>query len=457
MKRISWLLVVLAALIGTLNSGSAHVQAEQVGLDVSVAHPTMLAGEKNLNYLKVKLTGFGLPTEAARTPVNVALVLDKSGSMMGAKIEQAKKAALAAIDRLHDTDIVSVVVYDTNVNVLVPATRASDRDSIRRAIHGIMAGGDTALFAGVSKGASEIRKFMDDKHVNRVILLSDGLANVGPASPPELEQLGRTLLKEKISVSTLGLGTGYNEDLMTSLAAASSGNHVFVENADNLIAVFNNEFDDLLSVVASNLDISIQLSESVRPVRVLGNKADINGQVVRLPLGQLYSKQERYFIVEVEVAVGSEGAELPLADVKVAYRNLITETNDQLSSNVAIKYSSDPSKVAKDQNVETMALSAVQIAAERNREATALRDAGKIEEARKLLIRNTTELEKIAELCKVSNFTCPDVALGCKFNASQAAEVANNATWNSTRKRSREYQSQTGGQQTYDERGKVSR
>jgi Ca-activated chloride channel family protein len=148
---------------------------------------------------------------------------------------------------------------------LAKPTRASDRASIRQAIESIHADGNTALFAGVSKGAAEVRKFLDDKHVNRIILLSDGLAIVGPSSPSELEHLGQSLLKEKISVSTLGLGSGYNEDLMSSLAAASSGNHVFIENADNLIAVFNRPTPQINSVASLPSDTPINLKRS-RPM-----------------------------------------------------------------------------------------------------------------------------------------------------------------------------------------------
>ena len=428
--------------------------AEQIKLSAALAKPTVLAGEKSLNYLKVKLTGFDLAKSTNRPPVNIAIVLDRSGSMTGEKIKQAKRAALAAIDRLRDDDIVSVVTYDTNVRVLVPATRASDRDSIRQAIESIQADGNTALFAGVSKGAAEVRKFLDDKHVNRIILLSDGLANVGPSSPSELEQLGRSLLKEKISVSTLGLGSGYNEDLMTSLAASSSGNHVFIENADNLVAVFNNEFDDLLSVVASEFDIQITLASSMRPVRSLGNKADIQGQVIRIPLAQLYARQERYYILEVEVAAGENGQESQLADVRIQYRNMFTHTIDQLGSTISVRYSNKPEKVEADVDVEAKVLSAVQIAAERNREATALRDLGKVDEAKRLLLRNASELALISNYGIKNNFICPDVELGCKLNAMQSAEVTDNAKWNENRKKMLEYQDSTSRQQSYGELGK---
>ncbi len=447
--------LAMIAFVGImLGSHSQSVRAEQIKLDAALAKPTMLAGEKGLNYLKVKLTGFDLPKASVRPPVNIAIVMDRSGSMKGEKIQQAKRAALAAIDRLRDDDIVSVVTYDTNVRVLVPATKASDRDAIRQAIEGIQADGNTALFAGVAKGASEVRKFLDDKHVNRIILLSDGLANVGPSSPSELEQLGLSLLKEKISVSTLGLGNGYNEDLMTSLAAASSGNHVFIENADNLVGVFNNEFDDLLSVVASEFDIQITLTSTVRPVRCLGNKADIQGQVVRIPLAQLYARQERYFILEVEVPARETGVESTLADIRVQYRNMNTHTTDQLASKIAVRYSDKPERVESDVDVEAKVLAAVQIAAERNREATALRDAGKVDEAKMLLLKNASDLDSIAGFSRKYNFVCPDVELGCTLNKVQSEEIADESKWLRNRKVQREYQNATSQQQSYGESGK---
>src|SRR5690606_9640008 len=109
------------------------------------------------------------------------------------------------------------------VEVLVPATKVSDRATIDRGIQRLRAGGMTALFAGVVKGATEVRKFLSRDRVNRVILLSDGAANVGPASAGELGRLGTTLRKEGIAVTTVGLGLGYNEDLMVQLAQGSGG------------------------------------------------------------------------------------------------------------------------------------------------------------------------------------------------------------------------------------------
>lgn len=451
MKTLNYLPGGLALLVSIMAQAvGTRAEAKQVQLDVALAHPTMQICEdgKGENHLRVALTGFELPNQKDRMPVNVAIVIDKSGSMQGEKIEQARRAAIQAVDRLHDSDIVSIITYDSSVEVLCPATKASDRQRIKDQIRTIQAGGNTALFAGVSKGAGEIRKFLDDKRVNRIILLSDGLANVGPDTPSELEQLGESLIKEGISVSTMGLGLGYNEDLMSKLALASSGNHVFIEDAENLVQVFQNEFDDVLSVVAQKIRIRINLAEGIRPVKLLNYPADITGQHVSIDLGQLYSKQERYFVLEIEVPYGKADQSQPAAEVDVEYMNLFTETVDKLSSSIAVKFTNSKEVAEAAINKEILAACVIQIANERNREATRLRDAGKIDEARDLLRSNARYLEKNNEALQL-----PGIRSRAELNSKQAAEIAD-PNWAGNRKLMVESQFGDAVQQTYGGTGK---
>jgi Ca-activated chloride channel family protein len=370
--------------------------------------------------------------------------------MSGEKIAQARRAAIAAIGRLQDRDVVSVVLYNSSVDVLVPATKATDRDQIIQKIRAINASGRTALFAGVSKGAAEVRKFLDQDSVNRVILLSDGLANVGPKSPRELQRLGTSLVKEGISVSTLGLGLGYNEDLMSGLAAAGSGNHVFVQEADDMIAVFNNEFNDLMSVVASEFRIIATVAPGVRPVRVLGTEADITGREIQIPLAQLYANQNRYFVLEVEVGAGDAGETRPLVAVDVEYHNLITDTLDKLASSVQVNFSDSAADVEADRDLETFAYCTVQLANERNRRATALRDAGNVEQAQQLLRQNTNELLKCAELCKDKevDVVIPTLEFNIGLNSLQAENIDDDVNWRFFRKSMRAAQSFNQAQQS---------
>lgn len=447
--------VVLLACIGyTHIPHAAGASDTQLSVDVSarVTDPIMLAGKKSTNYVRISLTGFE-PSETNRSdaklpPVNVAIVIDNSSSMGGRKIQQARQAAIAAIDRLRETDIVSIVLYNSSVQVLVPATKATDPEQIKSKIKSVQAGGSTALFAGVSKGAAEVRKFLSDESVNRVILLSDGQANVGPSSPRELARLGSSLVKEGISVSTLGLGLGYNEDLMSDLAASGSGNHIFVEEASDLVSVFQGEFNDLLSVVATDFKIHIEVAPSVRPVRVLGTEAEIVGQDIHIPLAQLYSGQQRYFVIEVEVPAGQEAQQLNLLTADVRYRNLVNESNDQFRSDVTVRFTNETAEVESSRDLETYAYCSVQIANEKNRRATALRDAGQIQDAKDLLRENQAELQKVYLQCEKNEIgtVLPDLQMNISVNAAASALVEEK-DWSRNRKAIRARQNEVQSQQ----------
>src|SRR5205814_8431861 len=132
--------------------------------------------------------------DVRRSPMNLAIVLDRSGSMEGAKLEKARQAAAMAVDKLGDDDIFSLVTYDDQTDLLIPPERVGGRDhreELKARIHRIQAGGSTALHAGVVLGAKQVRRLFDKERVNRVILLSDGLANVGPSSSSDIARLGR--------------------------------------------------------------------------------------------------------------------------------------------------------------------------------------------------------------------------------------------------------------------------
>ena len=369
--------IQIFALVLTLLVSSTIVAAEQVKLDVGTDYGKRVVSDKKQTvWVRVGLTGFKMESEKKRAAVNVAIVLDRSGSMQGDKIKKAKEAAISAVDRLASQDIVSVITYDSNVQVLVPATKATDKAAIKEKIASITIGGNTALFAGVSKGAAEVRKFLDEEKVNRIILLSDGLANVGPSSPGELGALGVSLMKDQIAVSTLGLGLGYNEDLMMKLALKSGGNHVFIENASELADIFNKEFDDVMSVVAQNVRIKIQVPEGIRPVRVLGNDADINGQNVETKLAQIYSEQDRFILLELELPAGEVGQKMDISNVTVSYRNMKLQADDVLTGKTAIEFCKTEKEYQASMNRVVLEDVVAMVANEQSKMATVYLDNG---------------------------------------------------------------------------------
>jgi Ca-activated chloride channel family protein len=428
------LTTLVLATVTAITVWAAPADAAREAVDVTLSRPIILAGSPQTVYLKVGLTVDA--DRGYRAPVNVALVIDRSGSMQGEKLVRAKEAAAMAVNRLGANDIVSVIVYHDTVQVLVPATKVGDRRAVLAAIERLQPGGSTALFAGVSFGAAEVRKFLDRERVNRVVLLSDGLANVGPASPAELGALGASLKKEGIAVSTIGLGLGYNEDLMSRLAGRSDGNHAFVEHPRDLARIFDLEFGDALSVTAQDVLVSIECSPGVRPVRVLGRDAEITGRLVTVPINQLYDDHEQYVLLELETLAGSAAEARRMADVRWSYRRMgeaVTPINGLKT--VEVSYTTDPGRAAASENADVMIAVVEQIATEQNRLAVDLRDQGRIDEAQQMLYANTAYLEGKAELYQSE--LLEQVAAE---NAADAQQIADEEAWKAQRKVMKENQ-----------------
>ena len=168
----------------------------------------------------------------------------------------------------------SVVAYDNKSEVIIPAQYVTEKEALIARISAIEPRGCTALFDGVSAGATELRKFKGKCEISRVLLLSDGQANVGPSSPDELGRYGALLMKEGIAVSTIGLGVDYNEDLMTRLSQKSDGNSYFVENSNDLPRVFARELGDVLSVAATKVALKVRFCGGFVPVALIGRDGD---------------------------------------------------------------------------------------------------------------------------------------------------------------------------------------
>ncbi len=437
--------IVLLIVVSMFLTTSAS--ARTIDLQVNLGTPVMEAGKNQKTFLKIGLKGFDLLEESDRAPVNMAIVLDRSGSMAGEKLARAREAAIMAIGLLRSMDIVSVVTYDSVVNVVVPATRVRDKQSIYRAIRRIRDGGRPALFAGVSKGASEVRKFLDKTRVNRVILLSDGLANIGPSTPTELGQLGASLGKEGISVTTIGLGLGYNEDLMTQLAGMSDGHHAFVQNSADLNRIFAAEFNTALTVVANQFTIIIKCANSIRPIRVLGRQAQIIGQEVHINLNQLSSNQEKFVMLEIEVPPGIAGETRDLASVDVSYLDLKTRKRDSLQKSVSVNFSKTREEVKKAVNQPVMDSAAEQVVNQLSKEAVELRDLGKSEAAKDHLKQGMDSLK--GNLRSSGAVSSPRLEALEEEVRQDADELEDDRNWNKKRKSMRQRQFKYDNQQKY--------
>lgn len=284
------------------------------------------------------------------SPLNVAVVLDRSGSMRGAKLEKAKQAAQLLIERLGHDDIFSLVTYDDEVDVIIPAGKIDDADRLIKKVDRIRSGGSTALHAGVKAGAAQLREFMRRKGVNRVILLSDGLANIGPDTPDDLARLGRQLREDGLHVSTIGLGDDYNEDLMVALAEASAANYYYVQDAEKLPGIFAEELGNLQSIVARGLKIIIQLPEGVEGLEVVGHpEIEFRGHRAELTVGEIYGRQRCSYLVKARVR-NLDGERVDLGQVQLNYRDALADEDRAADAQIFVKLTGDRQQAAQSVN-----------------------------------------------------------------------------------------------------------
>ena len=293
------------------------------------------------------------------------------------------------------------MIFDQTVDVLVPAQPVADPNLFADLIRRVNARGSTALHAGVLAGATEVRKFKEPRRLNRVVLLSDGQANVGPARPDEFAVLGQALLAEGISVSTIGLGLGYNEDLMLALARSSDGNHAFARDPSDLITIFNREFSDVLASCAQTVSIDIELKEGVRAVKALSRDGTIAGSKAQFRLNQVYAATEHYVLVEVELDQElAVAGEQELGTVKVGYTQAPSDTAKLLTTAIRGRFSASEAEIKAGADSKVAEAVIEQVVVERSRQAVILNDKGKFEEARALLKQNALDIKDYAATAK---------------------------------------------------------
>lgn len=387
--------VAALSIIAALLPAAAAAADKPVRLEARLGQPVMKAGETQKNYLRVALNGCEAKRKDDRTPVNVAFVIDRSGSMEGARIEQAREAAIMAVNRLDQGDIASVVIFDDKVNVLIPSQPVNDRAMFAKRIREVAVGDSTAIYDGVMEGAREVRKSKDARRLNRVVLLSDGQANVGPSRPADFARLGRDLLGEGISVSTIGLGLDYNEDLMLQLARASDGNHAFANAPDDLIQIFNHEFDDVLAACAQTVSIDVEVGSGVKLTRALSREGDVQGDRAAFKMNQIYAATEHYVLLELEVEGARPADERDLGRIHVSYTVPDTGAREVIEAPIRGRFSASADEVKNTRDQTVMVAVVEQTARARAQEAVKLRDEGKHTEAAKLFQQNVEEIQTI--------------------------------------------------------------
>jgi Ca-activated chloride channel family protein len=204
-------------------------------------------------------------------PVNLALVIDQSGSMADAdKLSKVKEALLTLTGQLRESDTLAIVVFDSEAAVLRPARRLGDRAEVRDLIRGIQPGSSTNIHAGLMLGYREALKAFNREGTNRVILLTDGIANQGVTDPAQIARDSLSFNDRGVDLSTIGVGLDLNKDLLRDLAKSGRGLFHFVADAQDIEKVFLREVQSLVAPVASEPDLEVEFGPGLELAQVYG-------------------------------------------------------------------------------------------------------------------------------------------------------------------------------------------
>jgi Ca-activated chloride channel family protein len=343
-------------------------------------------------YLELKAAETG--DNNARVPLNVCLVLDRSGSMGGDKIHYVKEAANFVVDNLSRDDYLSLVEYDHEIAVLQKAETVRDKNLIKRRIAEITARGSTNLSGGIFEGYEQAHTSVNEHRVNRVLLLSDGLANQGITEPVKLCALAAQWFREKgISLSTFGVGSDYNEDLMTELSENGGGNYYFIESPDRIPDIFAEELQGLLTVVAQNCKMTLEFPGSfVSCDKVYGYPAQIRNGAVEIMLNDLFSNQQK--AVLFKLSLKPELSEDITFDLSVRYDDAL-ESMSRITEQrqLRIRREAEPGKHKHAANPRVAAQIVLFTSNEMFSDVLALADARQFDEAENLLRQLKSYLE----------------------------------------------------------------
>jgi Ca-activated chloride channel homolog len=257
---------------------------------------------------------------AVRRATDVVIILDRSGSMGGEKIEHARAAIRELLTQLGPQDRFALVTYSDTAAVTIPPSSVDNqtRTAWLGTIAEIQPNGGTNMASGLDLGIDLIERSRTAGSVPHVVLISDGLANQGDATPEGLTRRARRAAQGEYMLSTVGVGTDFNEYLMTALADAGTGNYYYLRNAEDLASVFARELDAARTTVASALAVQIAPARGVRVVDAAGYPLELAGDTVVFRPGSLFAGQERRIWVTLAVPHEAVG-EYDLGRFSVAY------------------------------------------------------------------------------------------------------------------------------------------
>ena len=310
----------------------------------------------------VEFTGAGAPVmggfgSETRTPLNLCLVIDRSGSMEGPPLDYVKQACGFVVDMLSPNDILSIVTFEETVDVLMPPQRVTNKQPIKEGIQRLMPGNTTNLYDGLALGAQQVMGITDPGRATRLVVLTDGDPTAGIKDFSALVAHAGEIKQRGITCTFLGFGPDYNEELLASMAKRAGGNYYYIPRPELIPEVFRTELDKLMTSVARNLKLELKVA---RWVNLRSPQASPTGEVM-LPLADLERGASIQQVFDFDFTNHPLG-HYRVANGKLTYDDLVTSKTEVIDIDFVIEFTSDSARYTVAQNPRVQGAAQVALA-----------------------------------------------------------------------------------------------
>ena len=284
-----------------------------------------------------------------RLPLNLCLCIDRSGSMEGEPLDFVKRACAHVVDLLDPNDILSIVTFAEDIEVVMPARRVVNRQLIKEHIQRIDTGNTTNLYDGLLTAGRQIASVQSPAYLNRLLVLTDGEPTTGIRDFQSIVGQVAELKGRGISVTALGFGPDYNEELMAGIARRSGGNYYFIARPELIPEVFRKELESLLTVVAKSLRLQLHLTRWTQVRQVYGLQPSYPPRGVTMDLVDLERGALISALVEVELQRRPAGT-YRVAQAQLTYDDLASGRTQQVSADAVVEFVTDESRLLEGIN-----------------------------------------------------------------------------------------------------------
>lgn len=285
--------------------------------DFALDYDVLTVEQPQKLYLMARFESGDAPGDSQRRPLNLSLVIDRSGSMAGDKIDYTRQAAQFLVQHLGMQDRFSVVLYNDKIETLIEPQTVTNKDHIIQQLEAIRVRGTTNLSGGWLEGCMHVKAHQSPSLFNRVIVMTDGLANRGITEAAQLTSIARQKREEGISTTTMGLGLDFNEDLLMDLANAGGGAFYFIESPEVAPEIFQEELSGLLNIVGQNLTISVSPSSHVTNIQQLNAyPTETAGKSTVYRLGDVFGNETKTLLLELSIPALNSIGEVEIAKLR---------------------------------------------------------------------------------------------------------------------------------------------